>query len=166
MAMFEIADSVFGLSLKSEQLGYGHMAARALLMYLLLVVIVRSAKKRFLSNATAFDFILTVMIGAVAARAMTGGAPFFPATLAVVVMVLIHWMFSWAGQQSPEFSGLIKGHSTLMIKGGKIQSEAMKRAHMSRDDLEEDLREKGVNGPSNVEEARLERSGKLSVIKK
>ena len=45
------------------------MAARALLMYLLLVVIVRSAKKRFLSNATAFDFILTVMIGAVASRA-------------------------------------------------------------------------------------------------
>src|SRR3954467_9048110 len=60
MTMFEIADSVLGLSLKSEQLGYGHMAARALLMYLLLVVIVRSAKKRFLSNATAFDFILTV----------------------------------------------------------------------------------------------------------
>jgi uncharacterized membrane protein YcaP (DUF421 family) len=53
------------------------MAARALLMYLLLVVIVRSAKKRFLSNATAFDFILTVVIGSVAARAMTGGAPFF-----------------------------------------------------------------------------------------
>jgi uncharacterized membrane protein YcaP (DUF421 family) len=166
MAMFEIADSVLGLSLKSEQLGYGHMAARALLMYLLLVLIVRSAKKRFLSNATAFDFILTVMIGAVAARAMTGGAPFFPATLAVVVMVLIHWVFSWAGQQSPAFSGLIKGHSTLMIKGGKIQSEAMKRAHMSRDDLEEDLREKGVNDPSKVEEVRLERSGKLSVIKK
>jgi len=166
MAMLEIADSVLGLSLKSEQLGYGHMAARALLMYLLLVVIVRSAKKRFLSNATAFDFILTVMIGALAARAMTGGAPFFPATLAVVVMVLIHWVFSWAGQQSTTFSGLIKGHSTLMIKGGKIQSEAMKRSHMSRDDLEEDLREKGVNDPSKVEEARLERSGKLSVIKK
>jgi len=166
MAMLEIADSVLGLSLKSEQLGYGHMAARALLMYLLLVVIVRSAKKRFLSNATAFDFILTVMIGAVAARAMTGGAPFFPATLAIVVMVLIHWVFSWAGQQSPAFSGLIKGHSTVMIKGGKIQSEAMKRAHVSRDDLEEDLREKGVNEPSKVEEARLERSGKLSVIKK
>jgi len=166
MTMFEIADSVLGLSLKSEQLGYGHMAARALLMYLLLVVIVRSAKKRFLSNATAFDFILTVMIGAVAARAMTGGAPFFPATLAVVVMVLIHWVFSWAGQQSPALSGVIKGHSTVMIKSGKIQSEAMKRAHMSRDDLEEDLREKGVNDQSKVEEARLERSGKLSVIKK
>src|SRR5215204_6666095 len=104
MAMPEIADSILGLSLKSEQLGYGHMAARALLMYLLLVIIVRSAKKRFLSNATAFDFILPVLVGAVAARAMTGGAPFFPATLAIVVMVIIHWAFSWAGRQSQAFS--------------------------------------------------------------
>ncbi len=159
-------DAVLGLSLKSEQLGYGHMAARALLMYLLLVVIVRSAKKRFLSNATAFDFILTVMVGAVAARAMTGGAPFFPATVGIVVMVILHWVFSWAGRESPAFSGLIKGHSTLIVKDGNVQSEAMKRAHMSRDDLDEDLREKGMNDLSKVEEARLERSGKLSVIKK
>src|SRR3954468_5557369 len=131
MAMLEIADSVLGLSLKSEQLGYGHMAARALLMYLLLVLIVRSAKKRFLSNATAFDFILTVMVGSVAARAMTGGAPFFPATLGIVVMVIIHWAISRMGRQSPAFSGLIKGHSTLIVKGGKVQSQAMKHSHMS-----------------------------------
>ena len=37
---------------------------------------------------------------------------------------------------------------------------------MSDDDLDQDLREKGVNHPSSVEEARLERSGKLSVVKK
>jgi uncharacterized membrane protein YcaP (DUF421 family) len=165
-AMVEFADAILGLSLKSEQLGFGEMAARAMLMYLLLVVIVRSAKKRFLSNATAFDFILTVLIGSVAARAMTGGAPFFPSTLAIVVMVIIHWVFSWIGRESPSFSGLIKGYSTLIVKNGKVQSDAMKRTHMSRDDLDEDLREKGVGDPSELVEARLERSGKLSVIKK
>jgi len=37
---------------------------------------------------------------------------------------------------------------------------------MSRDDLDEDLRDKGVSDPSEVEEARLERSGRLSVIQK
>jgi uncharacterized membrane protein YcaP (DUF421 family) len=164
--MMEFIDTILGLSLKSEQLGFGQMAARAGLMYFLLVIIVRSAKKRFLSNATAFDFILTVMVGSVAARAMTGGAPFFPAILGIIIMVIIHWVISRLGRQSPAFSGLIKGHSTLIIKDGKVQSRAMKRSHMSRDDLDEDLREKGVSDPSQVEEARLERSGKLSVIKK
>ena len=166
MDLIEFFDNVFGLSLKSEQLGYGHMAARAVLMYILLIVIVRSAKKRFLSNATAFDFILTVMIGSVAARALTGGAPFFPAMLAVVVMVGIHWMISWAGRGSATFSHLIKGHDTLLIKDGRILEKPLANAHMSRDDLEEDLREKGVSHTNDVKEARLERSGKLSVIKK
>jgi uncharacterized membrane protein YcaP (DUF421 family) len=164
--VWESFDEILGLSLKSEQLGYGHMAARAFVMYLLLVVIVRSAKKRFLSNATAFDFILSVMIGAIAARALTGGAPFFPATLAIVVMVMIHWLFSYVAQGSPTFSALIKGHSTVVVKDGKPQVEEMRRAHISRDDLDEDLREKGVANPSEIKEARLERSGKLSTIKK
>jgi uncharacterized membrane protein YcaP (DUF421 family) len=164
--MLEKVGEVLGLSLKSEQLSYGHMAARALVMYLLLVVIIRSAKKRFLGNATGFDFILTVMIGAIAARALTGGAPYFPSVLAILVMVIVHWVFSWIAIRSQTFSGLIKGHSTLIVRAGKVQTEALKRSHMSRDDLDEDLREKGVDDPAQVDEARLERSGKLSVIKK
>ena len=142
------------------------MAARALVMYLLLLMIVRSAKKRFLSNATAFDFILTVMVGAVGARAMTGGAPFFPATLGIIVMVGIHRTFSRIAQGSPLFGRLIKGHSTLLIQDGNVQTQALKDSHMSLDDLEEDLREKGVSSTADAAEARLERSGKLSVIKK
>jgi uncharacterized membrane protein YcaP (DUF421 family) len=166
MDITEIADKILGLSLKSEQLGYGHMAARAALMYLLLIIVVRNAKKRFLSNATAFDFILTVMIGAVAARAMTGGAPFFPSILAVVVMVAIHWLISWSARASPTFSGLVKGHATVLIRDGKVLEKPLADAHMSRDDLDEDLREKGISAASEVAEARLERNGKLSVIEK
>jgi uncharacterized membrane protein YcaP (DUF421 family) len=164
--MLEMLDQFLGLSLKSEQLGYGHMAARALLMYTLLIVILRAAKKRFLSNATAFDFILTVMIGAIGARALTGGAPFFPATLAIVVMVAVHWGVSLIARGSPVFSGLVKGHDTVLVKGGKVQRQNLRDAHMSDDDLHEDLRQQGVSDPSEAEEARLERSGKLSVIKK
>src|SRR5205085_7383124 len=100
MWFLDWADAVLGLSLKSEQLNYGHMAARASLMYLLLLAIVRGAKKRFLGRATAFDVILVILIGSTAARAMTGGAPFFPTTLAIVVMVFIHWTFSFLARSS------------------------------------------------------------------
>jgi len=54
----------------------------------------------------------------------------------------------------------------MIIKNGKLNAREMAKAHMSGDDLDEDLREKGVKGPSEVHEARLERSGKLSVVKK
>ena len=164
--MLEAIDDILGLSLKSEDLGFGHMAARAFVMYIALIIVVRSAKKRFLSNATAFDFILTVMVGAIAARAMTGGAPFFASLLGLLVLVWMHWVFSALARQSPTFSNLIKGHPTLLVKDGKVQHDALRAAHMSMEDLEDDLREKGVAALSDIKDARLERSGKLSVIKK
>jgi uncharacterized membrane protein YcaP (DUF421 family) len=159
-------DTLLGLSLRPEQLGFGHMAARALLMYVILIWLVRTAKKRFLSNATAFDFILTVMVGSIAARALTGGAPYFPSMLAMLVLIAMHWLFSLAGREWSWFSHLIKGHTTLLIRDGRIDHAALRDAHMSRDDLDEDLRQQGVTSPEAVAEARLERNGKLSVIKR
>jgi uncharacterized membrane protein YcaP (DUF421 family) len=164
-AIADTGDAVLGLSLKSEQLGFGHMAARAVLMYVILIWLVRSAKKRFLSRATAFDTILVIVIGSIAARALTGGAPYFPSVLALLVLVITHWVFSYVGRKSAWFSGLIKGHSTTLIHDSNIDHSALRDAHMSRDDLDEDLRQQGVSDPSQVTEARLERSGNLSVIK-
>jgi uncharacterized membrane protein YcaP (DUF421 family) len=43
--------------------------------------------------------------------------------------------------------------------------KALRAAHMSDDHLDEELRQQGVHDPNLVAEARLERSGKLSVIK-
>ena len=164
--MLDVLDQALGLSLKSEQLGFGHMAARAVLMYLALIVLVRFAKKRFLGQATAFDYILVILVGAVAGRAMTGGAPYFASLFGLFVLVAMHWLFSAASQRSQAFSHLIKGNATTIIKDGKVDRHEMAKAHMSDDDLDEDLRQQGVRKPSEVAEARLERSGQLSVIKK
>src|SRR3954471_22702729 len=102
--MPDLLDQALGLSLKSEQLGFGHMAARAAVMYVALIVLVRFAKKRFLGQATAFDYILVVLIGAVAGRAMTGGAPYFASLFGLFVLVAMHWVFSAASQRSQAFS--------------------------------------------------------------
>ena len=74
--------------------------------------------------------------------------------------------YSALSRSSPLLNGLVKGHSTVIIKNGVVKEDALKAAHMSPDDLDEDLREKGVCEISIISEARLERSGKLSVIEK
>jgi uncharacterized membrane protein YcaP (DUF421 family) len=158
-------DSVLGLSVKAEELGFGNMAARALLMYLILIWLIRSAKKRFLGQPTAFDMILVIVLGSIAARAMTGGVAFFPSVLGMMVIIATHWVFSYLARESSWFSGLIKGHSTSIVRDGMIDHRALRDAHMTRDDLDEELRQQGVREPTNVAEARLERSGKLSVIR-
>jgi uncharacterized membrane protein YcaP (DUF421 family) len=163
--MHDVLEDLLGLSMKSEQLGFFHMGMRAFVTYIALIAIVRIGKKRFLGRATAFDVVLAIMVGAIAARATTGGAPYFPSLLAILVFVFIHWAFSGLARGSQTFSSLIKGNPTVLIRDGEIDERNLKDAHMSRDDLDEDLREKGIPDPADVAEARLERSGRLSVIK-
>jgi uncharacterized membrane protein YcaP (DUF421 family) len=159
-------DRLFGLSSKAPDLGFGEISARAFVVYVALLVVVRSGKKRFLGEATAFDVILVITLGSIAARAISGNAAFFGSMLALAVLVATHWVFSALARESRFFSGLVKGHSTLLIRDGRINRKALRAAHMSDDDLEEDLRNKGIDDPTAVAEARLERNGKLSVIKK
>lgn len=165
-AIAELGRYVFGVSLKSEEMGGLQMSARALLIYVALIVIVRFGKKRFLGKASIFDAILVIIIGSIAARAITGGAPLFPSLAAEVLLVAVHWVFSGAAGKFHSFGFLIKGRSNVLIKNGRVLRKALAAEHMTEDDLDEDLRQKGVQSPSEVIEARLERSGKLSVLKK
>jgi uncharacterized membrane protein YcaP (DUF421 family) len=164
--LYQPLDTLLGLSLRPQQLEFWQIGLRAILVYLVMIVFVRAAKKRFLSSATAFDAILVIVIGSTAARAITGNSPFFGTLAAVYVLIALHWIISYITCDSPSIGTLVKGNATVLIRNGRVDRDAMKAAHMSSDDLEEDLRQKGVDDPRKVKEARLERSGDLSVVKK
>jgi uncharacterized membrane protein YcaP (DUF421 family) len=160
-------DAIMGLSAtRAEQLTVAQVCVRALVVYLILIAYVRFGKKRFLGEATAFDAILVIVIGSIASRAISGTAPFFASLAGTLVLIVVHWIISYLTEDSPSFGAVLKGHDTVIIRNGRVNRKAMHESHMSADDLAEDLRQQGVQHPDEVKEARLERSGKLSVIKK
>ncbi len=161
-----IGETLLGLSKPSSALDVGQLCLRAAIVYLVMILFLRLAKKRSLGRATVFDAILVIIIGSVASRAITGNAPFFGALAAVLVLIAMHWLISLGARGWPRLGWLVKGQSDLLIKNGKVDCAELKRAHMTDDDLAEDLRQKGVGDPTDVKEARLERDGVLSVIKR
>jgi len=161
-----IGETLLGLSKPSSALDVGQLCLRAAIVYLIMILFLRMAKKRSLGRATVFDAILVIILGSVASRAITGNAPFFGALAAVLVLIAMHWLISLGARGWPRLGWLVKGQSDLLIKNGKVDCAELKRAHMTDDDLAEDLRQKGVGDPTDVKEARLERDGVLSVIKR
>jgi uncharacterized membrane protein YcaP (DUF421 family) len=155
-----------GLELEARDLGAARMALRAVVVYAVTVVFVRFAKKRFMGHATAVDVILGIMLGAVVSRAITGNAPFLPTLAAGAALVAMHWVFSFGSYRSHMFGKLVKGEPRLLVRNGELDREAMRRSHISEHDLDEDLRAEGLDDPDGVKEARLERSGKVSVVKR
>src|ERR687884_55727 len=106
---------VLGLGLEGKDLNVPQMALRAVIVYVVTVVMVRLGKKRFMGRATAFDVILGIMIGSIVSRAITGNAPFVPALAASAVLLAMHSLFSWIALRWHGFGGLIKGHDEVLI---------------------------------------------------
>ncbi len=158
--------SVLGVGFDSKNIDVLQMSLRAIIMYVVTICLVRLGKKRFMGGATVFDVILGIIVGSIASRAITGNAPMLPASAAVAVLVGLHWSFSAFAVRSRTFGNLIKGTSDVIISDGQIDHDRLQKEHMSVGDLEEDLRSEGIADVHDVLEARLERSGELSVIKR
>ena len=162
----EMLDVILGLHEETSSLSVTQMAARAVVIYLVTIAIVRLGKKRFMGRATAFDVIVGIVLGSIASRGITGNAPMLPAMTAAGVVMALHWAFSAAAVHCSPFGKLIKGRSRVLIKDGIVDDQTLGAVHMTTRDLVEALRGQGIQGADGVLEARLERDGTVSVVRR
>jgi uncharacterized membrane protein YcaP (DUF421 family) len=80
--------------------------------------------------------------------------------------VFLHRLFGFAAYYSHAFGILVKGKPVLLVEDGTLQRQNMLWEHISKHDLEEDMRlEAKTEDLSKIQVARLERSGDISFIK-
>jgi len=98
-------------------------------------------------------------------RAINGSAPFFPTLLSGFVLVGMHWLLGVLAYHASWFGTLVKGSPVLLIKDGNIQRDGMRRAGLSKNDLEQALRlRSNQTDPAKIQFAYLERNGGISVL--
>jgi uncharacterized membrane protein YcaP (DUF421 family) len=131
------------------------------------LALVRIGDRRSLSEKTAFDAIFIVLIGSMLSRAINGTAPFLATVAAGIVLMVIHRACAFGACKSHWFGKVIKGQSVIVVRNGEVDWRELKRALVSKHDLEEDLRLDGeTEDVGTIQVARLERSGDISFIKK
>jgi uncharacterized membrane protein YcaP (DUF421 family) len=164
-AVWEQIQTLLGLGLDVGDVNALQMALRTLLIYVFSLMLVRLGSKRFLSQATAFDFIVSIMLGSVMSRAINGSAPFLPTLAAGVVLIALHTFFAWVAFRTDWFGSIIKGNPVLLVKDGKVQQEGVRQSGLSNHDLEQAIRLQGSQtDPATVKLAYLERNGRISII--
>ncbi len=166
MDMLDALGLAIGEGVEAKDLDALQMGLRAAIIYIVTLVFVRIAKKRFLGSASAFDVVVGIIIGSIASRVITGNAPVVAGMTAAAVIVAMHWLFSGIALRSHAFGRMIKGDSQVLIENGEVDWRAMKRVHMTERDLDEALREKGLADVREVATAHLERDGSVSIIKR
>ncbi len=150
---------------EGKDLDWWQMAVRAVLIYVGALIVIRLGKKRLFGQSAAMDVVLSVMFGAVASRAINGSATLLPSLGACLVLVGMHALSAKLSLLSHAFGALVKGEPRVLVRQGEMLRDAMEKSDITESDLNEALRNQGgVSEASKVEEARLERNGKISIV--
>jgi len=162
----ELLHTFLGIGTEPKNLTFLQVSIRAVIVFIATLVMVRLGSKRSLAEKTAFDAVFIVIIGSMLARAINGSEAFFPTLGTGFVLVLLHRLFGFAAFYSHAFGILVKGKPLVLVQDGKLKRKNMLWEHISRHDLEEDMRlDAETEDLSKIQIARLERSGDISFVK-
>ncbi len=149
----------------SQTITWWQMSIRALLLFLIAVVVIRLAGDRIFGKNTVLDIVLGVVLGSNFSRAMTGNAEFIPVVVSTVVLVAVHTALAHLAWHSKAVSRAVKGEERQLVEDGTILWKAMRRQGIAEGDLAEAMRQQGVEPDlDQIQDAFLERSGKISII--
>jgi len=157
---------LLGLSAEPKDLTLLQVSLRGIIVFVATLAMVRLSSKRSLSEKTAFDAVLIVIVASMLARAINGSAAFFPTLGSGFVLVLLHRLLGATAYYSHRFGIMIKGRPAMLVQNGRLERKNMRRNHISEFDLEEDMRLNAkTDDLSKIKAARVERSGDISFIK-
>jgi uncharacterized membrane protein YcaP (DUF421 family) len=166
-AFYDFVNPLLGLGAEPKDLTFVQISLRGIIVFLVTLIMIRLGHKRSLARKTAFDAVLIVVLAAVLSRAVNGSSAFFATLGGGLVIVLVHRLFAALAYHSHWFGVLIKGSPDLIIEDGDLILRGMRRNHISRHDLEEDLRLAAkTENLKDIRTGYVERSGDISFIKK
>ena len=155
------------LGLGEDTLNWWQMAVRAVVVFAAALLILRIGSQRIFGKHTAFDIVLGIIYGSVLSRAITGNAPFFPTLIAALVLVIMHNLFAFLAYHTKFFGSLVKGKPKMLVEDGVMREDNMRKSSVTKHDLEEAMRTRGgIKEIDQIDQACLERSGEISIVKK
>lgn len=166
-AIYDFCAPTLGLGVEPKELTFLQISLRALIVFLATLIMIRFGHKRWLARKTGFDAVLMVILASVLSRAINGSAAFFATLGGGVVLVLVHRLFALIAFHSHSFGILIKGEPELIIDDGDLVLQTMRSNHISKHDVEEDMRLAAkTEDLRDIRKGYVERSGDISFIEK
>lgn len=140
---------------------------RTIFFYILVVISYKIMGKREVGELGVFDFIISMLISQLIAISIENyKEPIWFVIVPAVTLVIFQIAFAFFSLKSNKFRDILDGKESVIISGGKLQFNEMKKQKYNLNDLLLQLRDKNIRTIEEVDYAILETNGKLSVFKK
>jgi uncharacterized membrane protein YcaP (DUF421 family) len=140
--------------------------ARAVLVFVYGFAAMRLMGRRILGKWSALDILLSVIVGSILGRAITGGAPLGGTIVASWALMCLHWIAGKAAARSDRCSKWLEGSPIVLGTHGRIDQSTRRSYSISNVDVLEALHEKGISSIEQADRIIVEPNGKITVFPK
>jgi uncharacterized membrane protein YcaP (DUF421 family) len=157
-----VIDSMFHLHLPVLE-----KVLRPIIVYLCLVLFVRLFGKRELAQLNPFDLIVLLCLSNTVQNSIIGDDNSVSGgIIGVFSLLAINFALTRLLFHLPALNKIVEGKETVLIRDGKVDTEAAKREALSELELKTVLHRQGLNDYSEVQRCVLEPSGNFYVEEK
>ena len=138
---------------------------RSICVYLFMIIALRIFGKKELSQLNTADVILILLISNSVQNAMVGSnSSLLGGIVAAFALFLINLIFKKIMLHSKFIKEMLQDKPEILIHNGKIEFKALSKLGISCEELQEAMREHGVEFYKDVKLAMFEIDGSISII--
>lgn len=139
----------------------------AFFSYVIVLFLLRLSGKRTLLKMNAFDFIITVSVGAVFGNMLINYKEnLFQGLYVIFLLLLFQFFSSLLSSRYTFFDTLLKANPTLLFYEGTYYEAILKKERIPRSEVLQAMREQGIGRIEEVGAVILETDGTISVLPK
>lgn len=144
---------------------YIDIILRSVAVYFFMIIALRIFGKKELSQLNTADVILILLISNSVQNAMVGAnTSLYGGIIAAFSLFLINSIFKKVMLKSKFIKELVQDKPEVLIHNGKIEFKTLARLGITSEELEEAMREHGIEYYKDVKLAMFEIDGNISII--
>lgn len=144
---------------------YIDITLRSVAIYFFMIIALRIFGKKELSQLNTADVILILLINNSVQNAMVGAnTSLYGGIIAAFSLFLINSIFKKVMLKSKFIKELVQDKPEVLIHNGKIEFKTLARLGITSEELEEAMREHGIEYYKDVKLAMFEIDGNISII--
>ena len=144
---------------------YLDITLRSVAVYFFMIIALRIFGKKELSQLNTADVILILLISNSVQNAMVGAnTSLYGGIIAAFSLFVINYIFKKVMLKSKFIKELVQDKPEVLIHNGKIEFKTIARLGITAEELEEAMREHGIEYYKDVKLAMFEIDGNISII--
>jgi uncharacterized membrane protein YcaP (DUF421 family) len=138
---------------------------RPIIVYIFLIVGVRLAGKRQLAQLNAFDLVVLLTLANTVQNSIIGDDNSVTGGLiGAATLLIVNYFVVWFLYDHEKLDHLIEGDADVLVEGGKVLPDRLKRELITKAELEAAARRQGFSSLEDVDRAILEPGGNISIV--